>query len=80
MSNKLLLDRRPNVTSAQLKAVETWFEANVQIVPTKYGMKKKINFFSKSELLIFILILSFFSKTEIFLQNFQNVVLIFFFV
>jgi hypothetical protein len=41
MSNKLLLDRRPNVTSAQLKAVETWFEANVQIVPTKYGMKKK---------------------------------------
>lgn len=37
MSNTLLLSRRPNVTSAQLYAVETWFEKNVQIFPTGYG-------------------------------------------
>lgn len=37
MPNTLLLDRRPNVTSAQLNAVKTWFDANVRIVPTGHG-------------------------------------------
>lgn len=37
MSNTLLLNKRPNVTSAQLHAVEIWFETNVRIAPTGYG-------------------------------------------
>lgn len=38
MAETLLLTQRPNITSFQLNAVETWFESKVRIVPTtKYG-------------------------------------------
>lgn len=36
-SVKQNLDRRPNMTSVQLNAVKTWFDAKVKIVPTGQG-------------------------------------------